>query len=102
MTELVDAIRAAIEAEASPEARAAGAAACRSLIATLEPPAPPLVSPEAMAQLATMLRGMNLDQVFDLAIAKLRTLEAARPSAALAAHARPFTIQMVPLPGTKK
>ena len=101
MNELVDTIRAAIDAAASAEVRAAGAAACRTLLATLEPPQT-LVSPDALAQLASVLRGMNVDQLLDVAIAKLRTLEAGRAPVAPAAPARPFTIQMVPLPASRR
>ena len=105
MIDFVEAIRAAIETEATPEARAAGAAACRSILAALEPPAPtaqPILSPEAVAQLATVLRGMNVDQLFDVAIAKLRTLDAARPASAQVTSApRAFTYLKVPLPSAK-
>ena len=106
MAELVDAIRAALEPEASAEARAAGAAACRSLLAALAPEQPqqqqqPLVSPEAVTQLATLLRGMDLDQLFDVAIAKLRALESARPGSTPVAAPRAFTYLKVPVPQPK-
>ena len=104
MTEIIDAIRAAIEPEATAEARAAGAAGCRAILSSLEPQLPtvqPIVAPEPVAQLATMLRGMNVDQLFDVAIAKLRALEAARPATAQVPRPRPFSIPMVPLPTSK-
>ena len=100
MNDVVDAIRAAVAPGASAEARAAGAAACRALAAKLDPagtPQPPIIAPELVQQLIGVLRTMDIDQVLDLAIAKLRTGGAAEAAPALPA-ARPFVIPMVPVP----
>ena len=100
MSDVVDAIRAAIAPDANSEARAAGAAACRALAARLDPagtPQPPIIAPEVVQQLVGMLRTMDVDQVLDLAIAKLRTVGSKDVAPALPA-ARPFAIRMVPVP----
>jgi hypothetical protein len=66
-------IRAAFAADATPEARTAGANACRSIVAALEPaPAPATLNPAAIASALTALRSVPPDQLLDLAIAKLR------------------------------
>lgn len=100
MNDIVDAIRAAVAPEASADARAAGAAACRALAARLDPagsPQRPIIAPELVQQLVGVLRTMDIDQVLDVAIAKLRTLGPKEGATALPA-ARPFAIPMVPIP----
>ncbi len=80
---LIESIRAAVAEGATAEARAAGAVACRTLIAALdakpgepltpETPAPsPPTSPIAVA--ASALRGLPPEQLIELLIAKLRTM----------------------------
>ncbi len=80
---LIESIRAAVADGASAETRAAGVDACRTLLAALDtspgqPLAPPTPSAPAVGQqvamLATALRGMPMDQLAELLIAKLRTL----------------------------
>lgn len=80
---MMDAIKAAVADNSTAETRAAGAAACRTLLAVLdakagEPiaqPAPTAPAPSSpVAAIATTLRGVPLDQLADLLIAKLRTL----------------------------
>jgi hypothetical protein len=77
MTEnLIESIRAAVADGASPDARAAGANACRTLLTALEappalPPGPPSLP---IAAIASALRTIPPDQLADLLIAKLRTL----------------------------
>jgi hypothetical protein len=76
---LIESIRAALEPEASPEVRAAGATACRYILSTLEPSAaqplasPPLMSSPQIASIVGALRGLPADQLLDLAITKLRS-----------------------------
>ena len=80
MIDLIELIRAATEENAAPEARAAGVQACRSILAALEPApanpdpanaAPPTEPPIVqIAELASAMRGMPLDQLLDLAIAR--------------------------------
>jgi hypothetical protein len=64
-------IRTAIKPDATPEARAAGATACRTILAKLE--SAPKVNPAAIAQAVSAMRGLPTEQLLDLAIAKLRT-----------------------------
>lgn len=73
---LIDTIRAAVASDASPEARAAGIAACRALLTALgEPPPNTRVEPGPMATaVAQVLRSTPPDQLLDMAIAKLQTL----------------------------
>jgi hypothetical protein len=92
---MIDSIRAAVADGPTAEARAAGIAACRSLLAALEPP--PAVQPDPapqipIAAIASALRGANPDQLLDLAIAKLRTLV---PADAHATAHRKLDIMMV-------
>ncbi|HEY1811011.1 MAG TPA: hypothetical protein VGG74_01555 [Kofleriaceae bacterium] len=72
--EQIETIRAAIKPDATSEARAAGAAACRTIIGQLEQAPKAAVNPAAIAQAVAAMRGMPTDQLLDLAIAKLRTL----------------------------
>lgn len=78
MEPLLEAIRAALAANASPEARTAGASACRAILAELDtsggqPTSPAVTAPPIpIAQLIGALRGVPPEQLFDLAIAKLR------------------------------
>lgn len=77
MDELLESIRRAVSAEASPQDRGAGAAACRTILAALEAtPGQPLAAmPINASQIASVvgaLRGVPPDQLLDLAIAKLR------------------------------
>ena len=82
MTEaLIQTIRAATTDGASDEARAAGAAACRTLLGVLEarcgdsfalPQASPPASP--IAAVVGAVRHLPAEQVLDLLIAKLRTV----------------------------
>jgi hypothetical protein len=79
---LLDAIRAAIAEGATNEARVAGAHACRTILAALDPeigppaaPAPPSSTNAAeILAMVSALRGVPVNQLLDLAIAKLRTM----------------------------
>jgi hypothetical protein len=101
MNQLLDAIRAATAPEATPEARAAGVAACRTILAALEATtgepmavaAPAVVSP--IAGIVGMLRGVPPDQLLDLAISKLR---AALPAGIEVPPVQPLKFNIVPLP----
>lgn len=114
MEELIEKIRAATASEATDEARALGAQACRTLLTALdakpgEPMAEPatatpteLVAPAASPptpqaaahMIASALRGMTPDQLLDLAIARLR---AALPAGAAVPVAQPVKFQLVTL-----
>ena len=100
MDELIESIRAAVAAEASPEARAAGANACRTILTALEAVAgEPLTSavatPSPIAAAVAMLRGVPPDQLLDLAIARLR---AALPAGVAAPNVEPLKFHIITLP----
>jgi hypothetical protein len=89
-------IRASLASDATAAARAAGATACRSILAALEPaPVPAMINPTAIASALTALRGIPPDQLLDLAIAKLR---GALPVGAQIAPACGFKMPFVPTP----
>jgi len=123
MEQLLDQIRAALVPDASDDTRAAGATACRTILAALDaktgepmqapagpaaplvamtPPAPyappsesPRPSPIATVQaLVAALRGMPPDQLLDLAITRLR---AAVPDGAAVAPVPPLRFNLIPL-----
>ncbi len=100
MDELIESIRAGVAAEASPEARAAGANACRTLLTALEavagqPMSLPVATPSPVAAAVAMLRGVPPDQLLDLAIARLR---AALPADAEAPRVEPLKFHIIQLP----
>jgi hypothetical protein len=102
MDDLLEAIRAAVTAGAAPEARAAGAAACRSILAALDATsgqpmvtAAPASPAPAIANIVSALRGVPPDQLLDLAIAKLR---AALPAGVDVARPAPLNFNIVPIP----
>lgn len=111
MDELIEAIRTATSAGATDEARAAGANACRAILAALvatpgEPLAqPPPVAPAnavqspiaaapPIAAFVSALRGMPPEQLLDLAIERLR---AALPKDATVPPVEPVRFQMIPI-----
>jgi hypothetical protein len=101
MTELLDAIRAAVAPDAMPDVRAAGASACRTILAALEGSAgQPLaatatLNPSAVASAVAMLRNVAPEQLLDLAIAKLR---AALPAGTPVPAVSPIKFNLVPVP----
>jgi hypothetical protein len=101
---LVEAIRAAVAPDASDATRVAGAQACRTILAALEPqPEVPVCAPSAPAdqigQLLGVMRGIPAEQLLDLAIARLR---AALPSGSEAPKVAPLKFHIVQLPGAKR
>lgn len=103
MDQLLETIRAATVPDASDDAKAAGANACRMLLAALETTqGEPMPSPVPVVQSTTPdigaivagLKGVPVDQLLDLAIAKLRTMVPADQAPAV----RRLTIPLVPLP----
>jgi hypothetical protein len=101
MDELIDAIRSATAADATTDARAAGATACRTLLIALEaqeghPLAAPVAipQPQEVAALVAGLKGVPVDQLLDLAIAKLRALVPPDQAPRVASLAIP----LVPMP----
>jgi hypothetical protein len=97
---LLDAIRVATNADATPESRAAGATACRTILAALEgtagAPAKPVgINPAELAKVVAALRGVPSDQLLDLAIKKL---QGALPAGAQVPNVRPLAFHIVPVP----
>lgn len=88
METLLQYIAAAIATDATSDERAAGARACRVILASLEPgvetqtpaasvatPAEaPLVQPAAVQAAVTALRSMSVDQLLELAISRLHAV----------------------------
>lgn len=103
METLIESIRAAVASDASPEHRAAGAQACRTILTALEATsgqslAAPAVSSSPIATMVGALRGVPPEQLLDLAIAKLRS---ALPTDTQVAPVRPLQFHLVPLPGQR-
>ena len=85
MTDLLDCIRIALTEGATPEQKQAGAAACCAAYAALSPPpGVPLTVPHAPRV------GVNVDQVLDVAIAKLRAMVPADATIATESVRFPF------------
>ena len=105
MDNLIDAIRAASQSDASPEARAAGAAACRTILTALERGAgQPLAAaapapPSPVAAMVGALRGVPPDQLLELAIARLR---AALPAGTDVPAVTPLKFSLVPIHPTMR
>jgi hypothetical protein len=102
MDTLLDAIRAAAAADATEETKAAGAAACRTILTALEAKAgEPLAAavPDAnpIATAVSVLRGVPPEQLLDLAIARLR---AALPAGETMPAVQPMKFHLVPVPPT--
>lgn len=103
MDQLLEAIRAAIAADSTDEVKAAGASACRTILTALEAKAgEPMVHPAMLASssnpieaIASAVRGMPVEQLLDVAIARLR---AALPQDANTPALRPLAIPLVPVP----
>ena len=79
MDNIIETVRIALLPDASDEARAAGATACRAILATLEAkqgqPLTQAVQPSTPIQAAVAaLGGVPSEQLLDLAIAKLRSM----------------------------
>ena len=105
MDNLIEAIRTATQPDASPEARAAGASACRTILTGLEgvagqplgAAAPVPTSP--VAAMVGALRGVPPDQLLDLAIARLR---AALPAGTEVPAVTPLKFSLVPIHPTMR
>jgi hypothetical protein len=103
MDTIIETIRAAIAEDASDEARHAGAAACRAVLAQLEPTASAAPQPveataaidPTIAAIAATVRGMPVEQLLDLAIARLR---AALPAGTDVPTVPPLRLPLIPVP----
>lgn len=102
MEPLLEAIRAATVPDATDDIKAAGASACRTLLAALEaksgePLAQPASAPVAtpVEAVISAIRGMQPEQLLDLAIARLK---AALPAEVTHEPVKHLAVPLVPLP----
>lgn len=104
---LLDTIRAAVAADATAEVKASGASACRTILAALEAKqgeplraATPSSATHSIVAAVSMLRGVPVDQLLDLAITRLR---AALPESETAPSVQGLNVPLVAVPqlGTK-
>ena len=80
MQELINAIQVAIATDASPEQKATGAQACRTILAALDTePGKPIVLPGITMPAPTSR--VSVDQMFDLLIGRLTTIATQRDAA---------------------
>jgi hypothetical protein len=102
MDNIIQSIQAALAADATPEARSAGVAACRAVLGALEArPGVPMESAQPssspVAAIVASLRGVPVEQLLDLAIARLRS---ALPAGSEVAPAtKGLSIPILPIPG---
>jgi hypothetical protein len=102
MEELLEAIRVATASDATDETKAAGVVACRAVLAALDAqagaplaPAPtPTIATPDIAALVAGLKGIPIEQLLDLAIAKLRPMV----PTGQAPTVQKLTIPMLPVP----
>lgn len=96
MQDVINIVQRAYAPDATAQDRTAGVAACRALLADLEPvteaPTPSQSPIAGIAELAAVLRGMPMEQILDMAIVKLR---AAVPDVAQAPRAEALSIPFV-------
>lgn len=100
MDNTVETIRAALASDATEDARSAGVAACQAVLSTLSP-SPATPSPaiaDAMPQLLAMMGKIDLNQLLDVAIERLRTLNAAKPGSPMPEPPRGLAFSLVPIP----
>ncbi len=100
MNELLDAIRTAVTTDATDEARAAGADACRTILVALDakpgqPMSASVVDTSPLMSAVSMLRGVPPEQLLDLAIAKLKS---ALPAGVEAPKVEPLKFHIIQLP----
>lgn len=88
MQELIEVIRVAVSGDASIEQKASGAQACRTILAALDSqPGKPIAMPGTPT--TPMMGRLSIDQVLDLAIAKLTTIASSREATAAPTPAHP-------------
>ena len=109
METMIEAIRVAVQGDASDDAKHQGVLACRVILTALEAkpgeplgapsdasttgPQPP-IGPPQVAAIIGAFRGMDPEQLLDLAIARLR---AALPADAAAPAVAPVRFQILPI-----
>lgn len=105
MDELITTIRAAVAEGATAEHKQRGVAACRAILTALDAaPGQALAAPAAATTAPpnpfSVLRQLDVDQVLDLVIAKLRSIS---PTASpdLQPQRASFQVQLLPVPTRK-
>jgi len=101
MDSILETIRLAVDPQATVEAKAAGVAACRAVITALEakpgtPLATPIATSSPVAAMVASLRGVPIEQLLDLAIARLGSAVPANSEPT--AKPRGFDFIRVPMP----
>lgn len=100
MDKLLESIHAAVAPDATDEARATGAEACRTLLMALDakagqPMSASVVDTSPLMSAMSMLRGVPPDKLLDLAIAKLK---ASLPAGVEAPKVEPLKFHIIQLP----
>ena len=101
MDNLIEAIRAALAEGATDEAKQTGASACRAILTALDAqPGQPLAPAPANSNVFAALGKMDLNQLLDVVIARLRVMNAAHANdnAAPSTLARPVAFPIVRVP----
>ena len=102
MDEMIEAIRAAVSAGATPEQKAIGAQACRTILAALDAE-PGRAIALAGAPTPGPLSGISPDQALDLLIARLAAIaEKQATTTAAPAKSIPLRIALVQPPARRK
>ena len=111
METLIETIRVAVQGDATDDAKQQGANACRTILTALEakageplvpassdsaapPSTSPSIEPQKVAAFIGALRNVPVDQLLDLAIARLR---AALPAESTTPAVAPVRFQIVPV-----
>lgn len=109
METMIEAIRVAVQGDASDEAKHQGALACRAILTALDakPGEPlgapsdasttaplPAIGPPQVAAIISAFRGMDPERLLDLAIARLR---AALPADSATPAVAPVRFQILPI-----
>jgi hypothetical protein len=104
MNPLLEPIERALSDDATVETKQAGIVACRTILAALEAePGKAIALPGVHPAPVSPLSGLSADQVFDVMIAKLRTMVDAKGGATAPTTnvGAPLRIPMIVLPPTK-
>ncbi len=105
MENVIEAIQKSLQSDADDAARADGVRACRAVLAALEAkvgePLAAQSSATPMQAVVAGLSGLPVEQLLDLAIAKLKTIVPVQPqptSAAVSTSAQPLRFHLLPVP----
>jgi len=98
MDAMIETIKRAVADDATSDAKKAGTQACRAILLALE--AEPGTALVPAAGTVSPLAGVDITQVLDLAIAKLRSVVG--EDVASAQPAGGYRVQIVPVPGANR